>query len=104
VIVKAEVKGFIAIVVKGLKIDEFAGLPVVEEFEVFAVVKGREVEVDVLDEEVNELKNEVDVLYQEVDVLEDEVDVLDKETIVVEDKLDVDFEEICFEGIDVAFK
>jgi hypothetical protein len=90
VIVEADLKGFITMVVKGVKVGPFAGFPVVEEFEGFVVVKGIEVEVDVLDEEV--------------DVLENEVDVLDQETIAVEDEFDVEFEEIGFEGVDVEFK
>jgi len=73
VIVEANPKGFITIVVKGVKIDAFA---IIEEFEGFVVVKGIEVEVD----------------------------VLDQETVVVEDKFNVEFEEIGFPGVDVEFK
>jgi len=76
VIVEADSKGFITTVVKGVKADAFGRFPLVEEFEDIVVVRGMEVEVDVLD--------------KEADVLKNEVDVLDLETIPVEDKFDVE--------------
>jgi hypothetical protein len=90
VIVEADPKGFITMVVKGVKVVAFARFPVVEEFEGFVVVKRMEVEVDVID--------------QEVDVLENEVDVLDQETIAVEDVFNAELEERGFEGVDAEFK
>ena len=76
VIVEADFKGFITIVVKGVKVSPFTRLLIVEEFEGFVVVKG----------------------------IEAEVGVMDQETIAAEDKFDVEFEEIGFEGADVEFK
>jgi hypothetical protein len=94
VISEAEVKSFISIVVKGLKIDEFARFPVVEEFEV---------EVDVLDQEAVAVEEEFEY-FAVVKGMELEVDVLDQEAVAVEEEFVVGFEEIGFEGVNVEFK
>jgi hypothetical protein len=41
---------------------------------------------------------------QGVGLVEDRFDVLDQEVDVVRDRVDVDFEEFCFERVDVRLK
>jgi hypothetical protein len=83
VIDEVEVKGFMGIVVKVIKVVEFVRFPVAEKFEGFAVIEGMEIEVDILDKEAIALEDKFNVDFEEVDEILD-MDEIDEDLEVGE--------------------